>query len=156
MNKQSKTVERVIANNKKAFHDYFIEERFEAGLVLQGWEVKSIRAGRVQLKESYVILKNGEAWVIGMHISPLLSASTHVQPESERSRKLLLHERELAKLHRAKEREGYTIVAIDLHWHRNRIKAEIALVKGKKAYDKRASTKAREWNLEKQRIMRHS
>lgn len=156
MNKQSKTVERVIANNKKAFHDYFIEERFEAGLVLQGWEVKSIRAGRVQLKESYVILKNGEAWVIGMHISPLLSASTHVQPEPERSRKLLLHERELAKLHRAKEREGYTIVAIDLHWHRNRIKAEIALVKGKKAYDKRASTKAREWNLEKQRIMRHS
>ncbi len=156
MNKQSKTVERVIANNKKAFHDYFIEERFEAGLVLQGWEVKSIRAGRVQLKESYVILKNGEAWVIGMHISPLLSASTHVQPEPERSRKLLLHERELAKLHRAKEREGYTIVAIDLHWHRNRIKAEIALAKGKKAYDKRASTKAREWNLEKQRIMRHS
>ncbi len=156
MNKQSKTIERVIASNKKAFHDYFIEERFEAGMVLQGWEVKSVRAGRVQLKESYVILKNGEAWVIGMHISPLISASSHVDPEPERSRKLLLHERELAKLHRAKDREGYTIVAIDLHWHNNRIKAEIALAKGKKTYDKRATTKEREWNLEKQRLMRHS
>lgn len=154
MNKQSKTVERVIATNKKAFHDYFIEERFEAGMVLQGWEVKSVRAGRVQLKESYVILKNGEAWVIGMHISPLISASSHIIPEPERSRKLLLHERELAKLHRAKEREGYTIVGLDLHWHRNRIKAEIALAKGKKTYDKRASTKEREWNIEKQRLIR--
>jgi SsrA-binding protein len=156
MNKQSKSIERVIANNKKAFHDYFIEERFEAGMVLQGWEVKSLRAGRVQLKDSYVILKKGEAWLIGLHLSPLISASTHVNPEPERSRKLLLHERELAKLHRAKEREGYTIVALDLHWHHNRVKAEIALAKGKKAFDKRASSKERDWKLEKQRLMRHS
>jgi SsrA-binding protein len=156
MNKQSKSIERVIANNKKAFHDYFIEERFEAGMILQGWEVKSLRAGRVQLKDSYVILKKGEAWLIGLHLSPLISASTHVNPEPERSRKLLLHERELAKLHRAKEREGYTIVALDLHWHHNRVKAEIALAKGKKAFDKRASSKERDWKLEKQRLMRHS
>lgn len=156
MNKQTKTIERTIATNKKAFHDYFIENRFEAGLVLHGWEVKSLRAGRVQLKESYVILKQGEAWVIGMHISPLLSASTHVDPDPVRTRKLLLHERELSKLHRAKELEGYTIVILGLHWHKNRVKAEIALAKGKKAYDKRATTKDREWNREKQRLLRHS
>lgn len=155
MNKQSKPVERLIAANKKAFHDYIIEERFEAGMVLQGWEVKSLRAGRVQLKESYVILKQGEAWLIGVHISPLLSASTHIDPDPVRTRKLLLNERELSKLHRAKEREGYTIVALDLHWHRNYVKVEIALAKGKKTHDKRAATKDREWGREKQRILRH-
>ncbi len=111
MNKQTKNQpERLISSNRKAFHDYTIEDRFEAGMVLEGWEVKSIRAGRVQLKDSYVILKQGEAWLIGLHISPLSTASTHVQPVPERSRKLLLHVRELSKLHRAKEREGYTIV----------------------------------------------
>ena len=156
MNKQSKSIERLIVSNKKAFHDYTIEERFEAGIVLEGWEVKSIRAGRCQLKESYVILKKGEAWLIGMHISPLVSASTHIDPDPVRTRKLLLHERELSKLHRAKEREGYTIVAIDLHWQHNRVKAEIALAKGKKTHDKRAATKEREWGREKQRLLRHS
>ncbi len=156
MNKQSKSIERLIVSNKKAFHDYTIEERFEAGIILEGWEVKSIRAGRCQLKESYVILKKGEAWLIGMHISPLISASTHIDPDPVRTRKLLLHERELSKLHRAKEREGYTIVAIDLHWQHNRVKAEIALAKGKKTHDKRAATKEREWSREKQRLLRHS
>ncbi len=155
MNKQSKPVERLIASNKKAFHDYFIEDRFEAGLVLQGWEVKSLRAGRIQLKESYVILKKGEAWLIGVHISPLLTASTHINPDPVRTRKLLLNERELSKLHRAKEREGYTIVALDLHWHHNYVKAEIALAKGKKDHDKRAATKDREWDREKQRLLSH-
>lgn len=154
MNKQSKTVERLIAANKKAFHDYTIEARFEAGLVLEGWEVKSIRAGKVQLKESYILLKKGEAWLIGAHISPLLSASTHIIPDPVRTRKLLLHERELSKLHRAKERDGYTIVPLDLHWHRNYIKAEIGIAKGKKTFDKRAATKEREWNREKQRLLK--
>lgn len=156
MKKQSKsTVPRSIASNKKAFHDYLIEDRFEAGMVLQGWEVKSLRAGRVQLKESYVILKNGEAWLIGAHISPLITASTHINPDPVRTRKLLLHERELSKLSRAKEREGYTIVALDLHWLHNRVKVEIALAKGKKEHDKRAATKDREWDREKQRVLRH-
>lgn len=157
MNKQSKSVtERTIVTNKKSFHDYTIEDRFEAGMVLEGWEVKSIRAGKVQLKESYVILKNGEAWLIGAHISPLISASTHITPDPIRTRKLLLHERELSKLFRAKERDGYTIVALNLHWRHNRIKVEIATAKGKKDHDKRAATKAREWAREKQRILRHS
>jgi SsrA-binding protein len=156
MNKQSKSIERLIVSNKKAFHDYTIEERFEAGMVLEGWEVKSLRAGRVQLKESYVILKKGEAWLIGAHMSPLISASTHIHPDPVRTRKLLLHERELSKLHRAREREGYTIVALDLHWHHNRVKAEIGLAKGKKEHDKRAATKEREWNREKQRLLSKS
>lgn len=157
MNKQSKTIaERIIATNKKAFHDYYIENRFEAGLVLAGWEVKSLRAGHVQLKESYIILKKGEAWLIGAHISPLPTASTHIHPDPTRSRKLLLHERELSQLQRAKEREGYTIVALDLHWLRHHIKAEIALAKGKKTHDKRAATKEREWAREKQRLLAHT
>ena len=156
MNKQSKAVERLIASNKKAFHDYLIEDKYEAGLVLQGWEVKSLRAGRIQLKESYVILKHGEAWLIGAHISPLITASTHVNPDPVRTRKLLLHERELSKLHRAKEREGYTIVALDLHWYHNRVKVEIALAKGKKTHDKRAASKERDWQREKQRLLSHS
>ncbi len=157
MNKQTKTIpERSISKNRKAFHDYTIEEHFEAGMVLEGWEVKSIRAGRAQLKESYIILKKGEAWLIGLHISPLLTASTHIQPEPERTRKLLLHTRELSKLHRAKEREGYTIIPLDLHWLRNRVKIEIALAKGKKTYDKREATKRHEWDREKQRLLRNS
>lgn len=157
MNKQSKTTpQRIIAHNKKAFHDYLIEDRFEAGIVLEGWELKSIRAGRAQLKESYVLLKKGEAWLIGAHISPLLSASTHVLPDPVRTRKLLLHERELSKLHIAREREGYTVVALDMHWHHNYVKVEIALAKGKKEHDKRSAAKDREWSREKQRLLRHS
>lgn len=154
MNKQSKTTaERLIATNKKAFHDYAIEDRYEAGVMLQGWEVKSIRAGRAQLKESYVILKQGEAWLIGAHISPLPTASTHIIPDPVRTRKLLLHARELAKLHRAREREGYTIVPLDLHWLNNHVKVEIGIAKGKKAHDKRQSTQERDWDREKQRLL---
>ncbi|WP_423063629.1 SsrA-binding protein SmpB [Candidiatus Paracoxiella cheracis] len=152
MNKQIKSkTERIIATNKKARHDYHIEEHFEAGLVLEGWEVKSLRAGRVQLRDSYVVLKKGEAWLIGAHFSPLPTASTHITPDPQRTRKLLLNERELSKLAAAVEREGYTVVSLDLHWHHNRAKAEIALAKGKKTHDKRETMKRREWEREKQR-----
>lgn len=155
MNQQTKThQERVIATNKKAYHDYFIEDRFEAGLVLHGWEVKSLRAGRTQLKESYIILKKGEAWLIGAHISPLLTASTHINPDPIRTRKLLLHQREINKLRRAVEREGYTIVALDLHWQRNRAKLEIAIAKGKKQYDKRETEKRKDWERQKARLLK--
>ncbi len=145
-----------IAENKKAFHDYFIEEKFEAGLVLEGWEVKSIRAGRVQLKESYVIVKDGEVWLLGCHISPLTTASTHVKPDPVRTRKLLLHEREIAKLIGKVERAGYALVPLDLHFSKGRVKLSIGLAKGKKQYDKRAAEKEREWNREKQRLIRET
>lgn len=155
MNKQtSKQKERLIATNKKAFHDYFIETRYEAGLVLEGWEVKSIRAGRVQLKDSYVIIKHGEAWLLGAHISPLPTASTHISPDPKRTRKLLLHEREINKLMAAKDRQGYTIVVLDFHWHKNRVKAEIAMAKGKKQHDKRETLKRKEWEREKHRVLK--
>lgn len=156
MNKQisKDKLPRIIATNKKAYHDYFIENHYEAGLVLEGWEVKSIRAGRVQLKESYIILKGGEAWLIGAHISPLPTASTHINPDPLRTRKLLLNRRELNKLMTAKDRQGYTIVALDLHWKKNRVKAEIAMAKGKKRYDKRETEKRRDWEREKQRVMK--
>ena len=143
-----------IALNKKARHDYFLEDRFEAGIALQGWEVKSLREGRVQLTESYVILQNSEAWLFGFHISPLLSASTHITPDPTRSRKLLLHRRELDKLIGAVERKGYTIVATALYWKRGRAKLEIALARGKQSHDKRASQKEQEWTRNKQRLMR--
>jgi len=143
-----------IADNRKAFHDYFIEERFEAGLVLEGWEVKSIRAGRVQLKEAYVIIKDGEIWLLGCHISPLSTASTHVKPDPVRTRKLLLHEREIARLIGKVERAGYALVPLDMHFSKGRIKLEIGLAKGKKQYDKRESEKERDWQREKARLMR--
>lgn len=143
-----------IADNKKAFHDYFIEERFEAGLVLEGWEVKSIRAGRVQLAESYVVVKGGAIWLIGCHISPLATASTHVRPDPTRTRKLLLHAAEINKLIGKTERAGYTLVPLNLHFSRGRIKLEIGLAKGKKQHDKRAAEKEREWQREKQRLLR--
>ena len=143
-----------IAVNKKALHDYFIEQRFEAGLVLQGWEVKSLRAGRVQLTESYVILKRGEAWLLGSHMAPLASASTHVHTDPTRTRKLLLHQKELSSLIGAVQREGYTLVPLKLHWVRGRAKCTIGLAKGKKQHDKRASIKERDWNREKQRRLR--
>ncbi|MDF1796494.1 MAG: SsrA-binding protein SmpB [Coxiellaceae bacterium] len=146
MSKQSKNskkakTERIIADNRKARHDYFIEQKFEAGLVLEGWEVKSLRDGRAQLKESYVIIKHGEAWLIGAHFSPLKTASTHITPDPIRTRKLLLHERELDKLKSAVERKGYTVVPVNLHWTRNRVKLEIGLAKGKQLHDKRESSK---------------
>lgn len=143
-----------IAENKKAFHEYFIEERYEAGIVLKGWEVKAIRAGRVQLKEAYVMLKKGEVWLIGCHVSPLPTASTHVKPDPTRSRKLLLHAEEIKRLIGKVERAGYTLVPLDLHYKKGRIKLEIGLAKGKKLHDKRAAAKEREWQREKARLMR--
>ena len=154
MNAKNKVTDRLIASNKKAFHDYFIEQRFEAGLVLEGWGVKSIRAGRAQLKESYVMLQNNEALLIGAHISPLQTASTHIKPDPTRTRKLLLHSREIDKLILAKERQGYTIVPIELHWTNNRAKLEIAIAKGKKQHDKRESSKHKDWEREKQQVLK--
>ncbi len=143
-----------IVDNRKAFHDYFIEERFEAGLVLEGWEAKAIRAGRAQIKEAYVVIKDGELFLIGAHVSPLAQASTHVHPDPVRTRKLLLHEREIAKLIGKVERAGYALVPLDLHFAKGRIKLEIGLAKGKKEYDKRESEKKKDWEREKGRLMR--
>ena len=144
-----------IIDNKKAFHDYFIEERFEAGLALEGWEVKSIRAGRVQLKEAYVVLKGGEVWLIGCHISPMSTASTHVKPDPTRTRKLLLHAEEIKKLIGKVERAGYALVPLNLHYAKGRIKLDIGLAKGKKEYDKRETEKKRDWQREKAQVMRN-
>lgn len=145
-----------ITDNKKAFHDYFIEERFEAGMVLEGWEVKSIRAGRIQLKEAYVIVRNGEIFLFGAHISPLPTASTHISPDPVRTRKLLLHDSEISKLIGKVERAGYTLVPLNLHYSRGRIKCEVGLAKGKKQYDKRDTIKDRDWQREQQRIMKQN
>ncbi len=143
-----------IAENRKALHDYSIEERFEAGLVLEGWEVKAIRAGRAQLKEGYVIVRNGELFLIGAHITALPEASTHVKPDPVRTRKLLMHSAEIDKLIGKVERAGYTLVPLDLHYTRGRVKLQIGLAKGKKQYDKRATEKEREWQREKQRLLK--
>jgi SsrA-binding protein len=143
-----------IIENRKASHDYFIEERFEAGLALEGWEVKAIRAGRAQLKEAYVIVRNGEIYLIGAHISPLTSASTHVNADPVRTRKLLLHTEEIRKLIGQVERAGYTMVPIDLHYTRGRIKLAMGLARGKKQYDKREAEKERDWKREQQRLLR--
>ncbi len=150
----SKSENKQIAANKRAFHEYFIELRTEAGLALQGWEIKSLRAGKVQLAESYVIVKAGEVWVVGMHISPLISASTHIQPDPTRTRKLLLHRKEIDRLTGCVERQGYTIVPVSLYFKKGRAKLEIALAKGKKQHDKRATEKAKAWQLEKARILK--
>ncbi|MEO8164378.1 MAG: SsrA-binding protein SmpB [Betaproteobacteria bacterium] len=144
-----------IVQNKKAFHDYFVEERFEAGVVLEGWEVKSVRAGHVQLKEAYVVVKNEEIHLIGCHITPLAAASTHVQADPTRTRKLLLHAEEIRKLIGKVERAGYTLVPLDLHYTRGRVKIEVGLAKGKKQHDKRQSEKEKDWKREQQRLMRH-
>ena len=144
-----------IAQNKKAFHDYFIEEKYEAGIVLDGWEVKAIRAGRTQLKEAYVIIRSGEIYLLGCHISPLPTASTHVNPDPVRTRKLLLHAEEISKLIGKVERSGYTLVPLDMHFVSGRIKLEIGLAKGKKQHDKRESEKEKDWQREKQRILRN-
>jgi len=144
-----------IIDNKKAFHDYFIEDRFEAGLVLEGWEAKAIRAGRVQLKEAYVVIRQGEIFLVGCHISALPAASTHVTPDPTRTRKLLLKEEEISKLIGKVERAGYALVPINLHYSRGRIKLDIGLAKGKKQHDKRATEKEKEWQREKLRIIRN-
>jgi SsrA-binding protein len=143
-----------IVENRKAFHDYFIEERFEAGIALEGWEVKAIRGGRANLKEAYVVVKNGDLMLIGAHISPLSTASTHVQPDPTRTRRLLLHREEINRLIGKVERAGYTLTPIDLHYSKGRVKLAIGLAKGKKQHDKRATIKEREWNREQQRLLR--
>ena len=143
-----------IISNKKAFHDYFIEEKFEAGISLLGWEVKAIRAGRANIKESYVVLRDGEVFIFGMHISPLTEASTHVKPDPIRTRKLLLHAKQISKLIGQVERAGYTLMPLDLHYQNGRIKVEIGLAKGKKQHDKREAEKERDWDREKARLMR--
>ncbi len=145
-----------IVDNKKAFFDYFIEERYEAGMVLEGWEVKAIRAGRVQLKEAYVIVRNGEVFLFGCHISPLLSASTHVSPDPVRTRKLLLNSEEIKKLIGKVERAGYTLVPLNMHYLKGRVKCEIGLAKGKKQHDKRDTDKQRDWQREQQSIMKQN
>ena len=143
-----------IVQNRQATHDYFIEERLEAGIVLEGWEVKAIRAGRAQMKEGYVVIRNAELFLIGAHITPLASASTHVLADPTRTRKLLLHEHEASKMIGKVQRAGYTLVPLDLHYTRGRVKVEIGLAKGKKQFDKRAAEKDKEWQRDKQRIMK--
>lgn len=143
-----------IALNKRARHEYFIEENLEAGMALQGWEVKSLRAGKAQITEGYVLVKNGEAWLIGAHITPLKTTSTHVVADPTRTRKLLLHRRELDRLIGAVERKGHTIVPLKLYWKNGKVKIEIGLAKGKQSHDKRASEKDRDWQREKARLMK--
>jgi SsrA-binding protein len=144
-----------IVQNKKATHDYFVEERFEAGIALEGWEVKAIRAGHVQIKEAYVVVRGEEIFLIGCHVTPLTAASTHVQADPVRTRKLLMHAEEIRKLIGKVERAGYTLVPLDLHYTRGRVKLEIGLAKGKKQHDKRESEKDKDWQREKQRLMRN-
>jgi SsrA-binding protein len=154
--KGKKTPSSSIALNKKARHEYSIEEKFEAGLVLEGWEVKSLRDGRVQMTDTYVMIKNGEVWWLGGQITPLLSASTHVNPDPMRSRKLLLHQREIDKLIGMVDRKGYTLVPLSMYWKHGKAKMEIALAKGKKEHDKRATEKDRDWQREKSRILKQT
>jgi SsrA-binding protein len=154
MAEAKKSENPTIAENRKARHDYFIEDRYEAGLALEGWEVKSLRAGRAQLKEAYVYLKNGEAFLFGAHFSPLVSASTHVHPDPTRTRKLLLHRHQLHHLVGAVERRGYTLVPLLLYWKQGRAKLEIGLAKGKKQHDKRATDKDRDWQRDKARLLK--
>ncbi len=151
---KSKKPDNTIVVNKKAFHDYFIEDQFEAGLILEGWEVKSLRAGRIQIKESYVTVKNGEAWLFGAHISPLPTASTHINPDPLRTRKLLLHRKELGTLIGAIERKGYTLVPVSMYWKGGLAKLKIGMAKGKKQHDKRADERERDWQREKQRLLK--
>ena len=144
-----------IIENRKATHDYFIEERFEAGLVLQGWEVKAIRAGRAQIKEAYVVVMDGAIWLVGMHLSPLVSTSTHILPDATRTRKLLLRAEEISKLIGKVEQRGYALVPLNLHYRNGRIKLDFGLGRGKKLHDKRDATQDRDWAREKERLMKH-
>jgi SsrA-binding protein len=144
-----------IAENRRARHDYFIEERFEAGLVLEGWEVKAVRAGQVQLTDGYVLIRDGELFLIGCRIQPLRTASTHVSPQADRTRKLLMHKDEIRRLVGKVEQRGYTLVPLDLHYKGGRVKVEVALAKGKAQHDKRETEKKRDWEREKARLMRH-
>jgi SsrA-binding protein len=143
-----------IVENRKAFHDYFVEERYEAGLVLEGWEVKAIRAGRAQISDAYVIVDEGALWLLGGHISPLSAASTHVKADPARTRKLLMNAEEIRRLVGKVEQRGYTLIPLDLHYSKGRIKLQIALAKGKLKHDKRASEREKEWQREKTRLLR--
>ena len=156
MAKPEAAASRLIAENRRARYEYFIEDRFEAGLALEGWEVKSLRAGRAQLTEAYVYLRNGEAFLIGAHLSPLRTASTHKVADPVRTRKLLLHRSELHKLIGAVERRGYTLVPLELYWVKGRAKLKVGLAKGKQKHDKRATEKARDWQRDKARLMRRA
>lgn len=144
-----------IVDNRRATHEYFIEDRYEAGLVLEGWEVKAIRAGHVQIKESYIIVRDGAIWVVGMHISPLPTASTHVSPDATRTRKLLLHKEEIDKLIGRVEQRGYTLVPLNLHYKNGRIKIDFGLGRGKKLHDKRDTSRDKDWQREKERLLKH-
>ncbi len=144
-----------IAQNKKAFFDYFIEDKYEAGVVLEGWEVKAIRDNRINLKEAYVVIMRGEIYLIGCHVTPLGAASTHVRPDAIRSRKLLLHNEEISKLIGKVERAGYTIVPLDMHFTRGRIKVQIGLAKGKKQHDKRDVEREKDWKREQNQLMKN-
>ena len=144
-----------IVDNRKAYHDYFVEEKFEAGLALEGWEVKAIRAGRAQISDAYVIVDENALWLIGAHISPLLAASTHVKADPTRTRKLLMRAEEIRRLIGKVEQRGYTLVPLDLHYSKGRIKLQLALAKGKLKHDKRASEREKEWQREKTRLLRH-
>ena len=155
MSKKKKSGGNTIALNKKAHHDYFIDERFEAGISLEGWEVKSLRAGKVQIIESYILLKNNEAFLFGALITPLISTSTHTHADARRSRKLLLHRTEINRLVGAVERKGFTLVPIALYWKHGKVKLELGVGRGKKAHDKRASEKSRDWNRQKAQLLRH-
>lgn len=153
---KAKAVDNTIALNKKARHDFAIEQTFEAGLALEGWEVKSLRSGRAQLVDSYVVVKRGEVWLLGAHIPPLLSASTHVDPDPARTRKLLLHREEINKMLGWVERKGYTLVPLKLYWKNNRAKIEVGLAKGKKIHEKRDTIKERDWARQKDRIFKQN
>lgn len=152
--RKPKQPSNTIALNKRAKHDFHIEEKFEAGMALTGWEVKSLREGKVQLTDCHVFLRNGEAWLLNAHITPLISASTHVIAEPTRQRKLLLHKKEIAKINAKMNQAGHTCVALALYWKHNKVKCEIALAKGKKEFDKRATEKDRDWNRQKARVVR--
>jgi len=143
-----------IVENKKAYHDYFVEEKLEAGIALEGWEVKAIRAGRAQIKEAYVVVRGGEIVLLGAHVTPLATASTHIRPDPTRTRKLLMHRPEINRLIGKVERAGYTLTPLNLHYSKGRVKLEIGLARGKKQYDKRATLKEREWKREQQRLLR--
>ena len=153
--KAKKPTGNMIAVNRRARHDYFIENQFEAGLALEGWEVKSLRAGNAQLSEAYVNINKGEAWLVGAHFSPLKTTSTHITAVPTRARKLLMHRHELDRLTGAVERKGYALIPLDLHWHKGRAKLTIGLGKGKKQHDKRSDRKDRDWQRQKERILKH-
>ncbi|WP_455384199.1 SsrA-binding protein SmpB [Acidihalobacter prosperus] len=154
--KKPKTGGATIAANRRARHEYFIEDTFEAGISLEGWEVKSLRAGRVQLNESYAFVRDGEVWLFGAHLAPLASASTHVKPDPTRTRRLLLHREEINRLIGAVERKGYALVPLSMYWKRGRAKLELGLAKGKKQHDKRDTEREREWDRNRERLLKHA